>query len=192
MKRKIKHLAFFGLLMVSIMLIAAVLMAAASMNIPAIGIGLIGLAMAAVFLGGLTNQVGALSADRNTPQRSGDSVVLGVAASTKIYAGSLVARNATGYAVPGAVSTTLRFIGRAADQVDNSSGADNAKTITIEKGIFKFGNYASDLIAIADVGNDCYIYDDAQVAKTSATSTRSVAGKVFAVDSDGVWVDMRA
>jgi hypothetical protein len=139
----------------------------------------------------LVGFAGALAADRNTLQRSGDTVVLGVATGVTIYAGAIVARNASGYATPGAVATTLRFIGRASEKVVNA-GADGTMSIAVEKGIFKFGNYASDLVTIADVGNDCYIYDDYQVAKTSATSTRSVAGKVFAVDSDGVWVDMRA
>lgn len=134
----------------------------------------------------------ALTADRDTHQRSGDQVQLGVATNVKIYAGALVAKNASGYATPGAVATTLRFIGRASEFTDNTGGADNAKKITVEKGIFKFVNYASDLVTIADVGADCFIFDDQTVAKTNGTSTRSVAGKVFAVDSDGVWVDMRA
>ena len=53
-----------------------------------------------------------------------------------------------------------------------------------------FANSASaDLISLADIGADCYIVDDQTVAKTSGTNTRSVAGKVFDVDADGVWVD---
>ena len=59
----------------------------------------------------------------------------------------------------------------------------------IRKGTFRFGNSASgDLIAIADIGNDCYIVDDQTVAKTNGTNTRSVAGKVHDVDAEGVWV----
>lgn len=134
----------------------------------------------------------ALTADRDTHERDGSKIQLGMATNVKIYAGALVARNASGYATPGAVATTLRFAGRAAEQVDNTGGANGAKNITVEKGVFKFKNYASDLITIADLGNDCYIYDDETVARTNGTSTRSVAGKVFAVDTDGVWVDMRA
>lgn len=131
----------------------------------------------------------ALAADRNTPRRSGDEVNLGLAASTKIYAGSIACRNASGYAVPGSVATTLKALGMATEQVDNSAGAAGAKSVQIAKGVYKFGNSAStDLLTIADIGNDCYIVDDQTVAKTNGTSTRSVAGKVFAVDTDGVWV----
>lgn len=131
----------------------------------------------------------ALAADRNTPARDGDLLSLGVATNVKIYAGALVARNATGYATPGATATTLKALGRAEEQVDNTGGADGAKTVKIRKGVFRFANSGGgDAIADADIGNDCYIVDDQTVAKTDGTSTRSVAGKVFDVDAQGVWV----
>ena len=34
-----------------------------------------------------------------------------------------------------------------------------------------------------------YIVDDETVAKTDGTATRSAAGKVVGLDSDGVWVE---
>ncbi len=130
----------------------------------------------------------ALAADRNTPRRDGSGMQVGVATSTKIYAGSIACRNASGYAVPGSTSTTLKALGVAVEQVNNT-GADGALKVQISKGTFRFGNSASaDLITIADIGNDCYIVDDQTVAKTNGSSSRSVAGKVFGVDSDGVWV----
>ena len=64
--------------------------------------------------------------------------------------------------------------------------------VEIEKGIYRFANStATDAITTADIGNDCYMVDDQTVAKTNGSSTRSVAGKVFDVDSQGVWVDLR-
>lgn len=130
----------------------------------------------------------ALSAARNTPERTGDVLGYPVKGSTKVYQGGLTVLNA-GYAAPGSAATGLVAVGRAEETVDNSSGADGAVTIKVKRGTFKFANSASgDLIAQADVGNDCYIVDDQTVAKTSNTNTRSVAGKIVAVDSDGVWV----
>ncbi|MDD2396030.1 MAG: hypothetical protein PHG12_09870 [Sphaerochaeta sp.] len=130
-----------------------------------------------------------MNADRNTPRRDGQELSLGLAASTKIYGGSIVCRNASGYAVPGSTATTLKALGVAEEQVDNAAGAAGAKSIRIRKGTFRFANSASaDLIAAADIGNDCYLVDDQTVAKTSGSSTRSVAGKVADVDSNGVWV----
>lgn len=131
----------------------------------------------------------ALASDRNTPMRDGEVVSLPVAASKKIYAGALVARDANGYATPGATATTLLGAGRAEVQVDNSSGSDGDISVDVRKGVFRFANSTGgDEVGRADIGNDCYIVDDQTVAKTDGTGTRSVAGKVFDVDSDGVWV----
>jgi hypothetical protein len=130
----------------------------------------------------------ALTADRDTPRRDGDIVSMGVAASKKIYAGALVARDANGYATPGATATGILGVGRAESQVDNSSGSNGDVTVEVRKGVFRFDNYATDQVTIADIGNDCYIVDDQTVARTNGTGTRSVAGKVFDVDSNGVWV----
>lgn len=131
----------------------------------------------------------ALSADRNTPMRDGSILNLPVAAAKKIFAGALVARDASGNATPGAVATTLRGVGRAEAHADNTGGTAGAISVDIRKGIFRFDNSASgDLITNADIGADCFIVDDHTVAKTNGTSTRSVAGRVFDVDANGVWV----
>ncbi len=131
----------------------------------------------------------ALTADRNTTMRDGKIVSLPVAASVKIYAGALVARDSSGNATPGATSTSLLGVGRADAQADNSSGSAGDINVEVRKGVFRFGNSSgADEITRADIGSDCYIVDDQTVAKTDGTSTRSVAGKVFDVDSDGVWV----
>ena len=49
----------------------------------------------------------------------------------------------------------------------------------------------ADLITTADIGADCYVVDDQTVAKTNGGGQRSVAGKIFDVDAQGVWVDLR-
>lgn len=130
----------------------------------------------------------ALSADRNTPRREGEKRVIPAAASTLIYAGALVAINAAGNAVPFSTATTLKPAGRAERRVDNT-GAAGEQSVEVSAGIFRFANSAAaDLITKADIGSDCYGVDDQTVAKTSGTNTRSVAGKVFDVDAQGVWV----
>lgn len=131
----------------------------------------------------------ALTADRNTPRRTGDQLSLGIAANKKIYAGSLVARDASGYATPGATATTLIGMGRAAETVDNTGGAAAALQVSIDKGVFQFGNAAGDPVTIADIGATCYITDDQTVSRTNAGgNTQSVAGTIFDVDARGVWV----
>lgn len=131
----------------------------------------------------------ALSADRQVKRREGTNFSDPVAASTQIYLGALVVLNAAGNAVPGSTATGLKVRGIATEQVDNSTGAAGDKLVPTRTGIFLFKNSASaDLIARADIGNDCYIVDDETVAKTSATSTRSIAGKIVDIDASGVWV----
>ncbi|MFD1330251.1 hypothetical protein [Mycoplana ramosa] len=132
----------------------------------------------------------ALSADRNTPRREGEKRVIPVAAATLIYAGALVAINAAGNAVPFSAATGLKSVGRAERRVNNT-GAAGEQSVEVSAGIFRFANStAADLITKADIGSDCYGVDDQTVAKTSGSSSRSVAGKVFDVDAQGVWVQI--
>lgn len=130
----------------------------------------------------------ALKKDRNTPQRMGDRLVLQVAENTTIYAGSLVAVNAEGYAVPASTATTLTAAGRAEHQVINS-GADTIESIIVLRGVFKFDNLSSD--AVSKILSDCYIVDDQTVAATDGGSTRSIAGTVLDIEPDGVWVEIK-
>lgn len=132
----------------------------------------------------------ALSAARNTPDKSGVLESHPVKASTKIYAGGLVCLDASGWAVPGAAATTLIAIGRAEETADNSAGANGAINVTVKRGIFRWKNSASgDLIARAEIGDTCYVVDDETVAKTNGSSTRSAAGIIRDVDAQGVWVE---
>lgn len=131
------------------------------------------------------------TADRNTPQRSGVDFSFPVAASTKIFAGTIVGFNAgAANATKGVTSTTFKAVGIAQEQADNSAGAAGDLRIAVARGTFKLANSsAGDAITIADYGSDCFVVDDQTVAKTNGTSTRSVAGKVRGVDADGVWVE---
>lgn len=131
-----------------------------------------------------------LAADRNTPYKDGELIPVPVAANAKIYAGALVVANATGYAAPGSAATTLTYLGRAESSVDNTGGADGAKTVQVRRRkAFKWKNSGADAVTQAELGKSCYIVDDETVAKTNGTGTRSVAGTVVQLDADGVWVE---
>jgi hypothetical protein len=131
----------------------------------------------------------ALAAARDTQRRTGALLNLPMAA-VKVFEGAIVALNSSGYATKGAAATTLRAAGRALATVDNAAGSAGDKTIDVERGIFKYANSAStDTITLADYGKACYIVDDQTVAKTDGSTTRSVAGIVRGVDTDGVWVE---
>lgn len=135
----------------------------------------------------------ALTIEKKTPQLNGNAAIpmvhdLLVKGSTKIFSGALVALNA-GYAAPGAAATGRIAAGVAQATADNTGGADGAIRVRVFAGVFKFVNSsAGDLIAVTELGKDVYIVDDQTVAKTDGTGTRSRAGKVIRVDTDGVWV----
>ena len=129
-----------------------------------------------------------LTADRNTQMKDGELIAVPIAAAKKIFAGSLVAANATGYATPGAVAATLTYLGRSEETVDNT-GADGALSVLVRRGkAFKFANSATDAVTQASMGKVCYIEDDQTVSATSATGARSAAGIVIGVEAGGVWV----
>ena len=131
----------------------------------------------------------ALTNERNTKRRPGSLRTVPVAAGVKIFNGALVVVDATGYGRPGRVSTTDKALGRATETVDNTAGAAGDLAVTVETGVFAYGNSAAaDLVARKDIGANAYIVDDQTVALTDGTATRSVAGKIFDVDSDGVWI----
>jgi len=131
-----------------------------------------------------------LNAPRDTIERGRDLLVLRVAAGAKIHAGALVALNAAGFAVPGALSATLKAAGRAEASIDNTGGADGAVSVTVKRGAFRFSNHGADAVDQSSILDDCYIVDDATVAKTHAADSRSRAGKVLDVDVTGVWVEI--
>jgi len=115
-----------------------------------------------------------------------------VAASTIIYAGSIVAQNVSGYAVPASATSGFKVIGRAEEYVDNSAGAAGAKKVNIRLGIFNFTNDTGDgAIALINIGSPCFAKDDQTVSLISLNGTYPYAGVVYDYNStDGVWVDM--
>lgn len=131
----------------------------------------------------------ALTRDRNTPRRESDEFGRAVAAAAVIYQGALVVLNASGFAAPGTTATGLTADGRAEEFVDNTDGANGDVQVIVRKGTFRFANSGgADEIGIEDIGATAYIVDDQTVALTDGTSTRSAAGTITDVDSDGVWV----
>ncbi len=129
----------------------------------------------------------ALVEERNTKQRVGDIGEFPVKASVKCLQGGLAVLSG-GYAAPATTALSLVAIGRFEDTADNSTGSSGAIKARVGRGTFLFKNSATDLIAQADVGSDCWLVDDQTVAKSNGTSTRSRAGKIVAVEPAGVWV----
>ncbi len=132
-----------------------------------------------------------LTKDRATPYRDGIEIEFPVASNAKIYAGSLVCANTTGYAVPAADTAGLRFVGVAMQQADNTGGANGAMTVRLRRvGVFLFD--AANLTQ-AMVGTSMYVVDDHTIANSSGTTNGIRTGiMVKFVDVTHGWVDISA
>lgn len=132
----------------------------------------------------------ALTAARDT-KRSGEfqrNDNLGVAAATKIWQGSIVVRNAAGFAAPATAATGLLGLGRAEETIDNTAGANGALKIEFTSGTFCFANGES--ITNVSIGLPAYANDDQTIYTTAGT--RSKVGMIRYVTTEGVWVELGA
>lgn len=128
-------------------------------------------------------------AERNTQLKDGELVPLKVAASTTIEAGKMVAVNSAGYAVEASDAAGIIVMGIADETVDNSAGANGAKTVKVRrKKSFKLDNSGTAAVTQASVGSNVYVEDDETVAIASGPTNDIVAGVCMGVDTDGVWV----
>ena len=110
-----------------------------------------------------------------------------VAAATRIYAGSMVALNATGFAIK-AVTTATRIRGVALAEADNTEGAAGDGFVDVERGPFLLANDVTNPVTRAHIGANVYVVDDNTVG-SSATST-IIAGKCLDVLPEGVVVEI--
>lgn len=126
----------------------------------------------------------------DAPQRAGDTVNLPVAAATALYAGVILAINAGGYVVQASDTANLRVIGRSEEDVDNTDGANGDLSVNARRGVFRYGNSATNAVTLAHVDQVCYVEDSVTVDSDGGVNSIK-AGRVIAVDDDGVWVDTR-
>lgn len=132
----------------------------------------------------------ALAEDRSTEERVGQYRTYPVLASTKIYAGSMVAITAAGYAVPAADTAGLIVVGRAEEQIDNTDGSSGDLSITVKRGVF---SWAATGMAISNVGDPVFVLDDQTVGVAGDTTNEVYAGVVAEfVSATEVWVEQDA
>ena len=124
----------------------------------------------------------AYAADHDTPQRTGDRVAL--TAGEALNAGEMGGIWTNGYVYAASLTKTLTVVGRIETKV--ASGA----TAILQRGVFRWDN-GGDSVADKDIGSTVYVWTNTAytvcLTPLSASYTNSV-GKVFDVDSSGVWV----
>jgi len=132
----------------------------------------------------------ATTTERNTPYKDPFILAVALAAGVSVLAGTIAVANADGFGEMATLADDLTYLGRFEESVDNSAGDDGEKTALVRrKKAFCWANHGADAVTQASLGKPCYIVDNQTVAKTSGTGTRSVAGIVLAIDSEGVWVE---
>ena len=132
----------------------------------------------------------AATADRNTKIRAGGhsrTIICKVAATTTIYNGTMVAKNAAGYVVPASNAAAQFVIGKADKQVVNA-GAAGAAEIPVITCVAKFANSAGAPVVQANMHGPVFVEDDQTVTATATNSCK--AGICDGIDADGVWIMM--
>lgn len=131
----------------------------------------------------------ALTAERDTPRREGQSRVIKVKAGARLYKGGIVAIDGDGFAVTPSAATQ-RVIGRAVASADNTGGGNGDLTIEAESGVFRYATASGgQAITAAHIGAACYAADD-QTFSNAAASGRAPGATVYDVDDIGVWIKM--
>lgn len=126
----------------------------------------------------------ALNQDSRRDEVAGVTRVLPVKAAAECFQGGLAVMDGS-FVKPGVSGANLRTVGIFAHYAKNA-GADGAASVEVRRGTFKFKNHGVNAVTNAHVQSDCYVEDDETVG--SLATSKSVAGKVFLVEADGVWV----
>jgi hypothetical protein len=129
--------------------------------------------------------------DRRIPQWKGapgpkTSKKMGIGS---VYPGCLASTNAAGYLVNGTNAASTKCAG-IADGGGTASSNGQFEVEVFPEGVIKLKNSSTQPVTQAYVGKTCYIEDNETVAITTSQKIR--AGLVEAVDTDGVWVNVRA
>ena len=123
---------------------------------------------------------------RNTKRRlMGKYPVKG---STLIYAGALVCVAADGYAVNAADTAGLKCVGICKKKVDNSAGADGAKTVEVYYGHEELFTVAAG-ITVADIHAQACVVDNDSLTDAAAATNDVEVGDIVEVPASGTaWV----
>lgn len=117
-------------------------------------------------------------------------------AKTAFKGGVAVFDQSVGKCIPsetGAGQTDLFVLGFFNETVVNASGADKDVVVRLKREITVrwMKNDVTNPVLVTDIGKDIYGVDDQTVSISSATSTRSVVGKAWAIDATlGVAVEI--
>lgn len=131
----------------------------------------------------------ALTKDRITEKKALGIKAYPVAASTKIYAGALVALNSGGFAVPAADTANLKVVGVADAQVDNTAGANGDLSVKVEASVI--ARFPASSITQAMVGQMMYVVDDNTFDDAVGTNGIKAGRLVDFISTTEGWLEVR-
>ena len=131
-----------------------------------------------------------LAADKAIEYTEGVELGIPVVNADIIYGGALTCVNAAGYAVPGADTAGLIFMGVANARADNSSGAAGAIKVPVRRrGLIKMT--LATAITIANVGDEVFLVDDESVDLTANVTNKIFCGIIADyIDTTHAMVDI--
>ena len=109
--------------------------------------------------------------------------------STNIYKGALVCINATGYAANAADTANFKIAGIATNR-DSNTGADGAKSYTVEYGAVYPLNINSTDITRANIGQDAIVYDNDTVTNLTVATNDVRVGRIVGVTGSTAYVQV--
>lgn len=123
----------------------------------------------------------ALTRDRNTVRKEGDYAAYQVKANAKIFAGSLVCIDSTGYAIPGSDTAGLKFVGISRGYADNTGGANGDLSVEVwRRGSFEL---AATGMTRGNIGDSVFVVDDQTVGLAATTTNDVPCGKISEYNS---------
>lgn len=125
--------------------------------------------------------------NRNTAQLAGLGSLpaeIAVKNDEVLYAGSIIAVDATPEIVNAADTSALVVVGRCPIGIDNAA---DGETLSPEMGCFLYENDGDNAVVAGD--KVAYVHDNQTVCATAGSTNKIVAGLMIQVVSDGVWVD---
>lgn len=128
----------------------------------------------------------AIATNRNTKQLAGLGQLptfLTVKDAAILFAGIMLAIDATPEALEASDTAALQVIGRCPEYIDNT---DDGELVNPEMGCFKYENDGDNPVVATD--KIAYVHDNQTVCASAGSTHKVVAGLVIAVESDGVWM----
>jgi hypothetical protein len=116
------------------------------------------------------------------------NVCLAVRSGVTLYAGAMVGIDSTGKLNKAGVASNTAVLGRMKHPPKlGYIVGDGVVKGEAECGVILWNNSGTDAVDADDVGKQCFVEDDQTVSETGST-TSIVAGIVFEVTTEGVWV----